>query len=150
MRLIHCSLWSENKHGGRREAEEELFLKQGASSTIWNWFGYRKSGEGQTTAICKFCRKTVAAKSKNTSDLFHHLKHKPEYEECLKIRETMQASTTSGPISKIIPTQIKIANAFANCVQNDKQSNRWVELTEAVALCLTKDMSLQIVKEGGF
>ncbi len=77
--------------------------------------------------------KTVVTKTENTSNLFHHLKHKPEYEDSLKIREATEAPTTSGPRGKKIPTQMKIASAFANCIPYDKKSKRWNELTEAVA-----------------
>ncbi len=138
---------------GGHEVDEELLVKRGATSTIWNWFGYRKSDAEQTTVICQICRKTVVTKSGNTSNLFHHLKHKhkPEYEESLKIREAMEAPTTSGPRGKKIPTQTKIARAFANCVPYDKKSKRWNELTEAVVLCLAKDMlPLQTVEKEGF
>ncbi len=55
---------------GRCEAEEVLVVKRGATSTIWNWFGYRKSDAEQTTVICKICRKTVVTKSGNTSNFF--------------------------------------------------------------------------------
>ena len=34
---------------GGREAEDKLVVKRGATSTIWNWFGYRISDEQQTT-----------------------------------------------------------------------------------------------------
>ncbi len=83
----------------------------------------------QWFAICKVCRKTVVTKSGNTSNLFHHLKHKhkSQYEESLKIHE---ATTTSGPRGKKIPTQMKIASAFANCVPYDKKSvhvAQWLE-----------------------
>ncbi len=78
--LFTCGVKTSMAEGGR-EAEEELVVKRGATSTIWNWFGYRKSDADQTTVVCKVCRKTVVTKSGNTSNLFHHLKHKhkPEY-----------------------------------------------------------------------
>lgn len=47
-----------------------------------------------------------------------------------------EAPTTS----KKIPTQTKIASAFAYCIPYDNQRKRWKELTEAVAFCLAKDM----------
>ncbi len=122
------------------KAEEELVVKRGATSTIWNWFGYRKSDVEQTTVIGMVCRKTVGTNSGNTSNLFHHLKHKPEYKESLKIHEATEAPTTSGPRGKKIHTQTKIASTFANCVPYDKQSKRWNKLKEAVAFCLAKDM----------
>ncbi len=83
--LFTCGVKTNMAEGGR-EAEEELVLKWGATTTIWNWFGYRKSDADQTTVIFKVCRKIVVTKSENTSNLFHHLKHKhkPEYEESLK------------------------------------------------------------------
>ncbi|XP_067270785.1 E3 SUMO-protein ligase ZBED1-like [Pseudorasbora parva] len=135
---------------GGREAEEELTAKRGATSTIWNWFGYRKSDVEQTTVICKLCKKTVATKGGNTSNLFHHLKHKhkPEYDENMKMREEKESSK---PKVKTFPTQTKIASAFANCIPYDKQSQRWAELTEAVAFCLAKDMlPFQTVEKEGF
>ncbi len=149
--LFTCGVKTSMAEGGREV--EELVVKRGATATIWNWFGYKKSDAEQTTVICKICRKTVVTKSGNTSNLFHHLKHKhkPEYEECLKIREATEAATTSGPKGKKIPTQTKIASAFSNCVPYDKKSKRWNELTDAVAFCLAKDMlPFQTVEKDGF
>ncbi len=63
----------------------------------------------------------------------------------------MEAPTTNGPRGKKIPTQTKIACAFANCVPYDKQSKGWNELMEAVAFCLAKDMlPFQTVEKEGF
>ncbi len=52
--LFTCGVKTNMAEGGR-EAEEELVLKWGATSTIWNWFGYRKSDADQTTVIFKVC-----------------------------------------------------------------------------------------------
>ncbi|TRY57992.1 hypothetical protein DNTS_027343, partial [Danionella cerebrum] len=72
------------------EVQEELVKKKGGSSIIWNWFGFKISDVNQQTVLCRLCRRIVAAKGGNTSNLFNHLKtvHLREYEDCTKMRAT--------------------------------------------------------------
>ena len=53
--------------------EEELVSKKGASS-VWKFFGFKKTDNEQKTIVCKTCRGTVGATGGNTSNLSHHLK----------------------------------------------------------------------------
>jgi len=72
------------------EHDEELVKKKGGSSVVWNWFGFKISDIDQQTIPCKLCRRVVAAKGGNTSNLFNHLKtmYVREYEECTQMRVT--------------------------------------------------------------
>lgn len=54
--------------------DKELVWKKGASSVVWNWFGFKVSDLDQQTVLCKFCRRIVLAKGGNTSNIFYHLK----------------------------------------------------------------------------
>jgi len=121
---------------------EELVSKRGSSSIIWNWFGFKKSEAEQHFTMCKAC-KLVPTKDSNTTNLFHHLKHKhkPEYEDSQKMCEDAEAASTSTKASGKKPTtQTKLADAFTHYTPYDHQSKPWKELTEAVAFCLPKDM----------
>ena len=73
-------------------------------------------------------------KDSNTTNLFHHLKHKhkPEYEDSLKMGKDAEAASTSSKASgkKPTTTQTKLDDAFAHSTSYDHQSNRWKELTE--------------------
>ena len=72
----------------------ELIKKTGATSTIWNWFGFKPSDVQQKTIICRVCGGTVLAKTGNTTNLFYHLKskHAIEYEECQQMQTTPSSS----------------------------------------------------------
>lgn len=104
----------------------------------------------QKTVICRVCKKSVPTKDGNTTNLFHHLRHKHtvEYDECQKMRETAQGSSH---VTRKTPTQTKIAELFTHCTPYDKQSKRWKELSESVAFCLAKDMlPVYTVEKVGF
>lgn len=129
---------------------EELIPRTGASSVIWNWFGFKKQDTQQSTVLCKICRRTVAAKGSSTTNLFHHLnmKHPKEHEESIKLRESTTARAASAkPKAK----QPSIAVAFASAVPYEKTSKRWREITNAVTHHIAKDMvPVQTVERDGF
>lgn len=63
------------------EKSDELVPKR---SIIWQWFGFQKDVK-QNAVICKRCRKVIAAKGSNTTNVFHHLKSHPlQNEECFQ------------------------------------------------------------------
>jgi len=121
---------------------EELVSKRGFSFIIWNWFGFKKSYVEQQLTTCKVCKQIVPIKDSNTTNLFHHLKHKhkPDYEDSQKMRKDAEAALTSSKASGKEPTTQKLTNAFAHSTPSDHQSKQWKELTEAVAFCLVKDV----------
>ncbi|XP_038155642.1 E3 SUMO-protein ligase ZBED1-like [Cyprinodon tularosa] len=138
---------------GGGEVPQDLVPKRGSSSVIWNWFGFKKSDTEQKVVLCKVCRQPVTTKDSNTTNLFHHLKHKhkPEYEASQKMRCDAAEASTKTSFKKPTSTQTKLADAFSHSTPYDSQSKRWKELTEAVAFCLAKDMlPLQSVEKEGF
>ncbi|XP_013860010.1 zinc finger BED domain-containing protein 1, partial [Austrofundulus limnaeus] len=140
--------------GGGQVSEEELVAKRGSSSVIWNWFGFKQADTEQKVVLCKVCRQTVTSKDSNTTNLFHHLKHKhkPEYEASQKMRyDAAEALALTSKAKKPTTTQTKLADAFVHSTPYDSQSKRWKALTEAVAFCLAKDMlPLRTVEKDGF
>ena len=86
------------------EEEEELVPKKGATSVVWNFFGFRKSDNEQNVILCKECRATVAAGGGNTSNLFHHLKikHAKQYYESQKMRGAPAASKTKVAAAPLV------------------------------------------------
>ncbi len=61
-------------------SSETLFPpKKRLKSAVWDYFGYTKNDqdiiEDDLSPICKTCRKKVAAKGSNTSNLTQHLRH---------------------------------------------------------------------------
>lgn len=119
---------------------EQLIPKRGATSAVWNFFGFKMSDVDQTTVTWKCCRAKVVAGGGNISNLLHHLswKHVLEYKECLKLRSAPSTSTaTTGSSSH---TSIK--DAFFKGILYEKKSKRWVEITNAITFHLVKDMVL--------
>ncbi|MBN3304946.1 ZBED1 protein, partial [Amia calva] len=59
---------------------------------MWKWFGYLRSDKLQVSVCCKMCQRVVPASSRNTSNLFHHLKqfHPIEYSEAVSKEKPMQ------------------------------------------------------------
>ncbi|KAK0153617.1 Zinc finger BED domain-containing protein 1 [Merluccius polli] len=133
------------------EEEEELLPKKGATSVVWNFFGFRKADKDQKVILCKVCRGTVAAGGGNTSNLFHHLKikHAKQYYESQKMRGAPAASKIKVAAPPLV--QKSLAESFAKGTPYDKKSRRWREITEAITTHICKDMvPIYTVKKPGF
>nr|XP_054606785.1 E3 SUMO-protein ligase ZBED1-like [Nothobranchius furzeri] len=131
--------------------ETEFVFKKGATSVVWNWFGFRPSDTQQSTIFCRTCKRAVVAKGGNTTNLFHHLKQKHflEYNKAVKAREDASPSTSAVVRPKKL-TQQTIGTAINSCTPYDKSRKRWRELTNAVTHCLARDMMLVQSVEKGF
>ncbi|KAF3859919.1 hypothetical protein F7725_000174 [Dissostichus mawsoni] len=118
--------------------EEELIPKKGATSVVWKWFGYKRSDIEQTTVLCKVCRKSIAAKHGNTTNLFQHLRqrHAVEWQECVALRDADASSSHKVPAKK----QVTLAEAFSSVIPYDKKGPRWQAITDAVTHYIAKDM----------
>ena len=83
------SLVDSHGEGASSPSEnEEIVDKKGlSSSVIWKWFGFLSNDKEQSDVRCKLCRKQVATKTGNTTNLFYHLKqnHAMEHAESLLI-----------------------------------------------------------------
>ncbi|XP_039604873.1 uncharacterized protein LOC120526071 [Polypterus senegalus] len=106
---------TENEKGESRSLNEtdepELVCKNGATSVVWNWFGFRPSDTQQ-----------------NTTNLFHHLKQKHllEYNKAVKAREEASASTSVVVRPKKL-TQQTIGIALNSCTSYDKSKHLFLE-----------------------
>ncbi|MEQ2285851.1 hypothetical protein AMECASPLE_036211 [Ameca splendens] len=71
---------------------------------------------------------------------FHHLKqqHKKEYGECVKLRGAAQTVMPSQPPAL---NQTTLQNSFTRAVPYERKSDKWREITKAVAYRFTKDWS---------
>lgn len=129
--------------------EEELIPKKGATSVVWKWFGYKRSDIEQTTVLCKVCRKTIAAKHGNTTNLFQQLRqrHAVEWQECVALRDADASSSHKAPAKK----QVTLAAAFSTVIPYDKKGPRWQAITDAVTYYIAKDMvPIYTVEKNGF
>ena len=130
----------------------QLVKKTGATSVIWNWFGFKPSDEQQKEILCRVCGATILAKSGNTTNLFYHLKakHAIEYQEC----QAMQPKTSSSRKNvgqKQELTQSSIQQSFSKGTPYNRNSPRWIEITRAITVYLCKDMvPFQTVERRGF
>nr|XP_054594508.1 E3 SUMO-protein ligase ZBED1-like [Nothobranchius furzeri] len=133
------------------DAEEELVSKKkNNGSIIWKWFGFKLSDDQQQNVFCKECRKPVATKGSSTTNLFHHLKqrHKVEYEESVKLRAVTQTTKSSQPV---VPKQTLLRASLSHSEPYERTSNKWREITKAVAFHIAKDMApVSTVEQTGF
>ena len=118
---------------------------------VWKWFGYGRSAKPQVSVCCNMCCRVVPTSSRNTSNLFHHLKqfHSTEYSESLKMRHHISLSqpipetspapppSPAGVSSKEKPTQQTRIAAFT---PYDQQSKRHKDITKAGTNFLAKHM----------
>jgi hypothetical protein len=136
---------SENSVDGSSEqqlndstAPEEIVEKKGPrSSAAWRYFGYLKSDEQQRNTLCKICRRNVATKTGNTSNLFQHLRqcHPLEHAQLCKTGNAPSSST-----SKRKPYQQTIMSALSSIAPYEKTSKRHKDVTHAITQFLAKGM----------
>ncbi|CAB1438350.1 unnamed protein product [Pleuronectes platessa] len=90
------------------DTEEIVGKKGNATSVVWRWFGYGKHDEEQSKPVCKICRRSVPARTGNTTNLFNHLRrhHPSDYTESLTLRAQVcptpnqeTGKTTTSPVS---------------------------------------------------
>ncbi|XP_077361925.1 E3 SUMO-protein ligase ZBED1-like isoform X2 [Festucalex cinctus] len=129
------------------EESDGIVPKRGAQSVVWRYFGFRKSDYNQKTILCTICLTKVAATGGNTSNLLHHLsrKHVSEYEQCVKLKFAPFAPTHPAVGQK------SLQDALAKGVPYDRESKRWIDITNAITIHLAKDMvALNTVEKEGF
>lgn len=136
-------------------APEELVKKVGATSVIWEWFGFRVSDTKQEDIICKVCRASVTARQGNTSNLFYHLrtKHVVEYEASQRRQRDIggKRAHPSEEIGKTKAKQQSIAQAFSKGTPYDRKNKRWIDITRSITTHLCRDMvPFQVVERQGF
>ncbi|XP_058874176.1 E3 SUMO-protein ligase ZBED1-like isoform X1 [Acipenser ruthenus] len=128
--------------------KEELVPKKCSSSAVWAFFGFKSSDFKQSTILCKKCWKVVPAKGGNTSNLFHHLRHRHpmEYSKCIEKRSSDKPTKHS-----VIENQTPISESISNVAPYEPDSKRWKQITDAVTYFIAKDMvPIYTVEKEGF
>lgn len=122
-------------------------------SVVWKYFGYKdEDAVKKEIAICRTCRKAVAARGGNTSNLISHLKihHPLKHEEFRKLNAESQHSTTARSKTDGKP-QTSIVDSIKATQKYDRNSRKWQKLTDAVTYCIGKDMlPVYTVEKEGF
>ncbi len=128
--------------------------KPGTKSLIWQYFGVKKGSSGEAiddgTGICRSCRKVVAAKNGNTSNLLTHLRihhHKQHAEVTAAMRKGKQRAEPVKPA----PDQPTLSTIVETAKSYERGGKKWKELTDSVTYCLAKDgLPMYSVEKPGF
>ncbi len=113
------------------ESEEvELVSKAKCKSPAWSYFRFKPGPDGkpddEATAVCRLCKRSVAAKGGNTSNLFSHLK---KQHPCVYI-ELSAASSVERDLSHSQrgsqSQQHTSAEAISSAQKYSHNSRRWL------------------------
>ena len=134
----------------------ELVDKPGGKSVVWKYFALRsdettKQPINDGYAYCRQCKKKVAARNGNTSNLISHLRynHPSVYAEFTTLKTDKDKAGNS--VTHGTHSQPSIEEALMSSQSYDNKSKKWVELTNAVTYCIAKDMlPLYTVEKAGF
>ena len=130
-------------------AEQNLLKMKGSKSVVWNYFGLQANENGvvlqevEDEPMCRTCKKSVRAKSGNTSNLLAHLRdhHADLYAEASKGKQS------KGESSK----QPSLREALKRSMLYSRHSAEATTLNKAVAYFLAKDMQpVYTVEKSGF
>lgn len=128
--------------------------KPGTKSLIWQYFGLKKGPSGEPVddgnGICRSCRKVVAAKHGNTSNLLSHLRihHGKLHAE---VTAAMKRGKQPAEPVRLPTNQPTLAKVVETTQPYDRKGKKWKELTDSVTFCLAKDgLPLYSVEKPGF
>ena len=102
--------------------------------------------------ICKVCRKHVTTKGGNTN-LFSHLQqsHKLLYEESVKLHGAAAVAKGLQSQNVSLLNQSLLQASLISAVPYDHKSNKWRDISNAVAFHIAKDMvPIAVVEKKGF
>jgi len=125
--------------------------KKGSKSVVWNYFGLLANENGvvlqerEDEPVCRTCKKSVRAKSGNTSNLLAHLRdhHADLYSEAAKGVHSLGRGESSK--------QPSLRETLERSMQYSSHSSEAITLNRAVAYFLTKDMQpVYTVEKSGF
>ena len=124
--------------------------KNTTTSSVWNYFGIRLNEKGNPdpdeleTPVCKLCKRTVAAKCSNTTNLHTHLEdHHPDV--YASIAPTSSHGKTKREVQPTLTQVIEKGKKY------DPKSQRVQELNRAIARYIAKDMQpFHTVERQGF
>jgi len=129
---------------GYASVMEELVSKKGTKSVVWDYFGLRKkNGEviDDGSAVCRACRRTVAAKQGNTSNLLAHLRvhHCKLHSEVTALVRSGKRSREVMETTSKVPDQPTLGAVLEVGQQYEKKGKKWKALTDAVTYFIAKD-----------
>ncbi len=132
----------------------DLVSKPGTKSVVWQYFGLKKGSGGEAiddgSGICRSCRKTVAAKHGNTSNLLAHLRihHGKLHAE---VTAAMKRSKQRAEPVKLPANQSTLTEVVETAQSYERKGGKWKELTESVTFFLAKDgQPMYTVEKPGF
>ena len=137
-----------------RKATMELVAKSNTKLIVWRYFGCEPGVNGQPenpdNPKCRLCfekgvSKSIYIKGGNTSNLFSHLcfHHPKEF-------AIVQEAKTTGKLSREKISGSKQVT-IADVSKYPRSRKRWQSVTDAVTVCLAKDMlPMHIVEKDGF
>ena len=98
-----------------------------------------KSDKEQSNVWCDLCRRQVATKSGNTTNLVHHLKqnHSLEHAESLSLCHGIDKRPSSTSQSRDVRPKQSTLTAF---MPYEQTSKRHKDITNAIMHCIAKDM----------
>lgn len=137
-----------------RRGASTLVAKPNAKSPAWAYFGFEADEQGKaqsdSDAICRLCSEPVKAGGGNTTNLISHLKvHHPL--KHAEVRKAIKDRGSSSHSSAATPGQPTITDALQRSVKYARSSKKWKELTDAVTMCIAKDMMpIYSVEKDGF
>ena len=132
------------------DSELRLGKKPNTISSVWNYFGIRLDEKGNPDPaelekpVCKLCKRTVAAKRSNTTNLHTHLEdHHPDV--YASIAPTSSHGKTKRKVQPTLTQFIEKGKKY------DPKSQRVQELNRAIARYIAKDMQpFHTVERQGF
>ncbi|XP_076836729.1 E3 SUMO-protein ligase ZBED1-like [Brachyhypopomus gauderio] len=131
-----------NQQGGGPAGQMQMQMSQQPQpqqSMQFQQFPQQQQGNMQAQAP------TAMQQSVNQRAAKHH---KVQYEECVKLRA---AAPTVKPSRPPAPKQTTLQNSFTCAVPYEKKSEKWGDITKAVAYHIAKDMvPISTVEQKGF
>ena len=138
-----------------RGVRVQLVAKANAKSPAWTYFGFQADEQGKATSdsaiICRLCNQPVkSGGGGSTSNLISHLRIKHPLKHA-EVRKAIKDRCSSSHSSAATSEQPTIADALQRSVKYARSSKKWKELTDAVTLCIAKDMMpIYSVEKDGF
>ena len=119
----------------------EIARKANEKSAVWNHFGVSEEVKNRK-AVCLHCKRSVSARSRNTFNLFSHLRtnHPKQYQLASSTKKQRRTTNNTPPTTKPGYSQPAIAKSLSRSQRYDQNSKRWKQLTDLVNYCLAKDM----------
>ena len=136
--------------------DSNLVSKRNTKTFIWKYFGFEPNKKGNLRSKnhpkCRLCQLEIAAKDRNTSNLYSHLKnkHSEEYDIVQKVAANTSRKRQSNKAQQ--PLQQSSLDAIWDKTNYKLySSHKYKDHTKLVTNCLAKDMlPISTVDKPGF